>query len=217
MNAKLQNTVVEYAHKVFDENLFGRNVNNISVRATENSMYITKSGVNFKELSAEDVIEVFFDKTDRCPSDTLKEALMHVKLYGENPHTGAVMVTSPVFALAVANKKVSIPPVLDDMAQIVGPTARTAKTNDISGIRKALKGRTACLLSDIGILATGKTLNEAFTSCLVIDKAAHTLIMSQAVGGCKPVGKIGALLEHVVYMKKYSKTNQEELLKAERE
>ena len=201
MNAKLQNTVVEYAHKVFDENLFGSNVNNISVRATENSMYITKSGVNFRDLNAEDVIEVFFDKTDRCPSDTLKEALMHVKLYRENPLTGAVMVTSPVFALAVANKKVSIPPVLDD----------------ISGIRKALKGRTACLLSDIGILSTGKTLNEAFTSCLVIDKAAHTLIMSQAVGGCKPVGKIGAMLEHVVYMKKYSKTNQEELLKAERE
>ena len=58
---------------------------------------------------------------------------------------------------------------------------------------------------------------EAFTACLVLDKAAHTLIMAQAVGGCKPVGKIGAVLEHVVYCKKYSKTNQEALLKAERE
>ena len=188
--------MVEYAHKVYDENLFGAHTNNISARVDSESMLITKSGVNFKDLTVEDIIEVKFNARQ---------------------DVGAIMITSPVFALTVANKKVTIPPVLDDMAQIVGPTARTAKTNDIFGISKALKGRGACLLSDIGILSTGTTLNEAFTACLVLDKAAHTLIMAQAVGGCKPVGKIGAVLEHVVYRKKYSKTNQEALLKAERE
>lgn len=217
MNEKLKNTMVEYAHKVYDENLFGAHTNNISTRVDSESMLITKSGVNFKDLTVEDIIEVKFNETDKCPSDTLKDALLHVKLYGARQDVGAIMITSPVFALTVANKKVTIPPVLDDMAQIVGPTARTAKTNDIFGISKALKGRGACLLSDIGILSTGTTLNEAFTACLVLDKAAHTLIMAQAVGGCKPVGKIGAVLEHVVYRKKYSKTNQEALLKAERE
>ena len=32
MNEKLKNTMVEYAHKVYDENLFGAHTNNISAR-----------------------------------------------------------------------------------------------------------------------------------------------------------------------------------------
>ena len=127
------------------------------------------------------------------------------------------MVASPTCTLTVANMKLTIPPVLDDMAQIVGPTAKSAKTGDADAIVKALKGRSSCLLPGVGSVSTGKTLNEAYTACMVLDKAAHTLITAEAVGGCKPVGKIGAVLEHFVYRKKYSKANQDALLKAERE
>ena len=74
--------MVEYAHKVYDENLFGAHTNNISARVDSESMLITKSGVNFKDLTVEDIIEVKFNETDKCPSDTLKDALLHVKLYG---------------------------------------------------------------------------------------------------------------------------------------
>lgn len=105
MNEKLKNTMVEYAHKVYDENLFGAHTNNISARVDSESMLITKSGVNFKDLTVEDIIEVKFNETDKCPSDTLKDALLHVKLYGARQDVGAIMITSPVFALTVANKK----------------------------------------------------------------------------------------------------------------
>lgn len=97
--------MVEYAHKVYDENLFGAHTNNISARVDSESMLITKSGVNFKDLTVEDIIEVKFNETDKCPSDTLKDALLHVKLYGARQDVGAIMITSPVFALTVANKK----------------------------------------------------------------------------------------------------------------
>ena len=99
MNEKLKNTMVEYAHKVYDENLFGAHTNNISARVDSESMLITKSGVKFKDLTVEDIIEVKFNETDKCPSDTLKDALLHVKLYGARQDVGAIMITSPVFAL----------------------------------------------------------------------------------------------------------------------
>lgn len=217
MNEKLVAHICEYAHKIYDEKLFGESTNNISVKVDEESIYITKTGVNFNEITDKDVIEVKFAATDKCPTDTLKEALMHINIYNKRPDLACIMVTSPISSLTVANSKVTIKPALDDMAQIVGVTAKTAKTNDVFAIVKALKGRGACLLSGIGSLSTGKTLNEAFTSCLVLDKAAHTLIMATAVGGCKPVSKIGAILEHKVYQMKYSKSNQEALLAAERE
>lgn len=216
MNDKLVAHIVEYAHKIYDEKLFGLKTNNISVKVNDESIYITKSGVNFKDLTDKDIFEVKITNPSQCPSDTLKEALMHINIYKQREDIACIMVTSPTCTLTVANKKVTIPPVLDDMAQIVGPTARTAKTNDTSGILKAIKGRGSCLLQGIGSLSTGKTLNEAYTACMVLDKAAHTLIMATAVGGCKPVNKFGAVLEHIVYRKKYSKANQEALLAAER-
>lgn len=150
MNEKLKNTMVEYAHKVYDENLFGAHTNNISARVDSESMLITKSGVNFKDLTVEDIIEVKFNETDKCPSDTLKDALLHVKLYGARQDVGAIMITSPVFALTVANKKVTIPPVLDDMAQIVGPTARTAKpTTSLAFPRRLKAAEHACFRTSV--------------------------------------------------------------------
>lgn len=142
--------MVEYAHKVYDENLFGAHTNNISARVDSESMLITKSGVNFKDLTVEDIIEVKFNETDKCPSDTLKDALLHVKLYGARQDVGAIMITSPVFALTVANKKVTIPPVLDDMAQIVGPTARTAKpTTSLAFPRRLKAAEHACFRTSV--------------------------------------------------------------------
>lgn len=142
--------MVEYAHKVYDENLFGAHTNNISARVDSESMLITKSGVNFKDLTVENIIEVKFNETDKCPSDTLKDALLHVKLYGARQDVGAIMITSPVFALTVANKKVTIPPVLDDMAQIVGPTARTAKpTTSLAFPRRLKAAEHACFRTSV--------------------------------------------------------------------
>lgn len=217
MNKKLVECIVDYAHKIYDENLYGDKTNNISVKLDDKTMYITKSGVNFKDLTDKDIIVLDLAKVEDCPQNTKNEALMHRDIYKNRTDVQAIMVTSPIYALTCANKKISIPPVLDDMAQIVGPTAKTAKSNNVSAIIKALKGRSSCMLSGIGSLSTGKTLNEAYTASMVLDKAAHTLIMATAVGGCKPISKFVAVIEHIVYRKKYSKANQEALLAAERD
>lgn len=217
MNEKLVANIVAYAKKIADMKLYGDKTNNISVKKDGASMYITKSGVNFAEMTAEDVIEVKFNETDRCPTHTLKEALLHKQIYENRDDVACIMLTSPEASFAVASVNGTIPPVLDDMAQIVGPTAKTAKTNDSFAILSALKGRSSCLLNGIGALSTGRTLDETFTAALVLDKAAHTFIMASALGGCKPVSKLGAILEHYVYQKKYSKANQDAMLEAERE
>lgn len=217
MNGKLKAAMIEYARKIYDEKLYGGKTDTISVKVDEKSVYITKTGVNFKDLTVEDIVEVKFDAADKCPAHTAKEALKHIDIYNRREDIACIMITSPVCSLAVADTKTTIPPVLDDMAQIVGATARTAASFETPDILKALKGRNSCLLQGIGSLSTGKTLNEAYTACMVLDKAAHTLIMATAAGGCKPVSKFHAVLERFVYQKKYSKANQEALLAAERE
>lgn len=216
MNQKLVDNIIAYAKRAADINLCGSGVNNISVKENENTLYITKAGVNFANLTEKDVIALDLNNPSACPKDLSDAYAIHSQVYLGRPDVACIFVTSPTASCTVAGLNATIPPVLDDMAQIVGPTARTAKSLKNSDILKALKGRGACLLSGVGALATGRTIDEAYTNSLVLDKAAHTYIMGFAVGGCKPVGKISAFLEHIVYQKKYSKANQEALLEAER-
>ncbi|MEG1791522.1 MAG: class II aldolase/adducin family protein [Clostridia bacterium] len=216
MNAKLISKIIVYAKKILEHNLCGNVATNISVRENANTMYITKTGVDFANLTGEDIFVMDFSKSDSFPTHTLKEALLHKSIYEKREDIACIMVTSPIASLTVAGVNATVPPVLDDMAQIVGPTAKTAKTNDATSIVSALKGRGACLLNGIGSLSTGRTLDEAFTACLVLDKACYTFIMSAAVGGSKPVSKLSSIIEHKVYQKKYSKINQAALLEAER-
>lgn len=217
MNTAVVNKIISYAAKLDLDSLTGNKVNSISVKIDDNTMYITKTGVKFDKLNDKDILSVNFNQFDNCPKNSQKEALLHKNIYLKHKDINCIMHTSPINSSTVAAAKATIPPVLDDMAQIVGPTARTAKNNNITSILKALKNRNACLISDNGMISIGRTLDEAYTACLVLEKAAHTFIWATAVGGCKPVNRLGAILEHYVYRKKYSKANQDAILKAERE
>lgn len=216
MNERLAGRVAEYARKIHEENLFGKKTNNISVRVDDEVFYITKSGVDFKDFDVRDVLELRFSDEGKWPEHTAGEAAMHAGVYRARPDVGAIMVTSPTCTMALADKNVTLPPVLEDMAQIVGPSAKTAKTNDTAGIVKALKGRGSCMLKGVGSLSTGSTLYEAYTACMVLDKAAHTLVMASSVGGCVPLNGFVAKVEHLVYREKYRKTNEKAMLADER-
>lgn len=217
MNTAVVNKIISYSAKLDLESLTGNKVNSISVKIDDNTMYITKTGVKFDKLNDKDILSVNLNQIDSCPDNSRQEALLHKNIYLKHQDINCIMHTSSINSFTVATAEATIPPVLDDMAQIVGPTARTAKNGDIANIIKALKNRNACLIKDNGMISVGRTLDEAYTACLVLEKAAHTFIWAEAVGGCKPVNRLGAALEHFVYRKKYSKANQDAILKAERE
>ena len=102
------------------------------------------------------------------------------------------------------------------MAQIVGPTCKTSK-NDSASIIKTLKGRNSCLIKEDGCLTSGRTMDEAYTCVLVLDKAAHCYVSSAVIGKNKIINGLEARLMRFVYKVKYSKKNQENLKSAEGE
>lgn len=215
--SKIKTQILSYALKLFDNDLAGSNASCISIKLDTDIMYITKTDVKLNKLTNKDVIKVDLNNVENCTNNIKEEVLLHKSIYQKHKNANCIMHTSPVNSNTIATAGVTIPPILDDMAQIIGPTARTAKQNNIKSILKALKNRNACFIPNNGMIAFGRTLDEAYTACLVLEKAAHTFIWAEAVGGCKPVGMIGAYLECLVYRKKYSKINQDTLLKAERE
>jgi L-fuculose-phosphate aldolase len=104
-----------------------------------------------------------------------------------------------------------VPAVLDDLAQIIGPSVRVAKyalpsTKKImKETVKALKGRNAVLLANHGAVCIGRDLDETFVACQVLEKGCKAFIEAEFLGGAKGISKFESWIMHQVYLKKYSK------------
>ena len=96
---------------------------------------------------------------------------------------------------------------LDDMAQIVGLTARVAASLAPEELARCLRGRNSCFVKDAGMLITGRAISEAVTGAILLEKAAMTHLLAKKIGGAKRVPLFSAALMHVIYQKKYSKIN----------
>jgi L-fuculose-phosphate aldolase len=114
-------------------------------------------------------------------------------------------------ASTVAAARREVPPILDDMAQIIGPSVRVAayalpSTKKMARTAvKALRGRMAALMANHGAICLGRNLEEAFVVCQVLEKACKAYIEAEFLGGAKSINKVEAWLMHQYYLRKYSK------------
>ena len=110
------------------------------------------------------------------------EDALHLAIYADTD-AAAIVHAHPGYVSAVSKAGATIPAVLDDMAQIVGPTCRTVAA-DNRKVVKELKGRNSCLIKGDGAVTTGRTLDEAFTCMLVLQKASICYVGGSVLGGC---------------------------------
>ena len=212
----LRKAVVEAGKELVREGLVTRSWGNISVRVDKNHMLITPSGRTYDDLLPEDLVLMNF-RTLKYQGDIKpsSEFRLHAQVYKQRKEVNAVVHTHQKNATTVAAAQKEIPPIIDDMAQIIGPSVRVTKYT-VAGTRKfarnavkALKGRQAALLANHGALCAGRTLQEAFVVSQILEKAAGAFIEASFLGGAKPISKINAYVMHQVYLKKYSKLDQD--------
>ncbi|MFW5779947.1 MAG: class II aldolase/adducin family protein [Bacillota bacterium] len=125
----------------------------------------------------------------------------------------AVIISSLCHTKVISQSCMTIPPILDDLAQIVGPSVRCSKSDNIMNILSKLMGRNACTIKNRGAVAIGRTLDEADTATKVLEKGAKAFIESSMIGGAKPISKFESVIMHIIYKLKYSKKDQRAKLK----
>ena len=103
------------------------------------------------------------------------------------------------------------------MTQIVGLNCKTCKSATTDDLVKGLRKRNSVLVPGGGALTVGRTMDEAYTCALVLDKASHAYVCGSVIGGNKIINCIEAKLMNFIYQKKYSKVNQENISKREGE
>ncbi|MFM1918651.1 MAG: hypothetical protein RLZZ303_285 [Candidatus Hydrogenedentota bacterium] len=200
--------------KLLKEGLVAGTWGNVSVRLDDERYVITPSGREYEELRPEDMVIVNY-QTGKFEGDIKpsSERKVHAELYRTRSDVGAVIHTHQTNASVVAAARREVPPILDDQVQILGPTVRVADyalpstQKMVRTCVKALKGRNAALMANHGAICVGRTLDEAFVACVVLEKACKAFIEAEFLGGAKTINIFEAHLMHQFYIRKYSKEN----------
>ena len=207
--------VCDAGKRLLAEGLVARTWGNISVRLNDHEMVITPSGRKYEELEPGDMVVVDYKKDSYFgvlkPSSEYK---LHTEIYRSRKKVSAVIHTHQMNASTVAAARREIPPILDDQAQILGPSVRVADyalPNTKKIVRttvKALKGRNAALMANHGAVCIGRDLKEAFVACQVLEKTCKAFIEAEFLGGAKSINKVEAWIMHKYFLMKYSKESE---------
>jgi len=184
---------------------------NVSLRIGGDRMAITPSGRDYGEMTPDDIVIVSLRDGTHEGLKPSNEKTLHTAIYVARKEVNAGIHTHSDNAATVAAARREVPPILEDLIQICGPTIRVAdyalpSTKKAAGAAvRALKGRSAVLLANHGAVCVGRTMNEAVTCCQVLEKGCRAFIEAEFLGGAKSINRFEAAIMRQYYLRKYSK------------
>lgn len=165
---------------------------NVSLKDPETGyVYLTPSGMPYPSLVESDIVVMRLDGTvvegERRPTI---EAPMHLAIYRAREDCSAVIHTHPIYSTAFSSMGEDIPLMLDEAAQALGDTVRTADYALPGSVElaencvKALGKRSmACLLKSHGAVCLGASLEQAFGNSTVLEATAQIYSIIRSMGG----------------------------------
>ena len=190
-NLEKRKEVIEYSIKLNTTNLSPLRSGNISVRSIENSVegfLITPSGKKYDTLKEEDIVFVSKDGNHDTNLEPSSEWRFHKDIYLKKADAKAIVHAHSANAAAVSAHGKNIPAFHYMIALAGGNNIKCAEyatfgTKELShNIIKALEKRKACLMSNHGQVAFGKSLSEAFELAEEIENICHQYINTIKLG-----------------------------------
>ena len=145
------------------------------------------------------------------------ELPLHLEIYKNFPEARAIVHTHSVYASALAVAHKDLPPVIEDLTQIVGGAVRcteyTIAGTKVLGQRvvEAMEGgRSAALIANHGAVCWGRTMKEALATAKVLEKAAQIYCIAHTFGTPFPLDRKTVNALHGFYVNHYSKRQRGE-------
>lgn len=162
---------------------------NVSVRVEE-GFIITPSRLSYDVMTVKDFVTLNLEGTvlhgHRLPSS---ETDLHRALYRKRKDIGAIIHSHSPYASAVSCLRWSIPPIVEDLAQVAGGRINCARyvpggwhQNLARAVAASIGGVNAVLLANHGVVACGCDLEEAFVTSQILEKAALLLLLGARLG-----------------------------------
>ncbi|MEO0387152.1 MAG: class II aldolase/adducin family protein [Pseudomonadota bacterium] len=164
---------------------------NISARF-EGSMLISPSATPYDACTAEMVASMPMDGEYGAWDGPLKpstEWRFHLDIMRARPEVGAIVHAHPTYCTTLAIARKEIPACHYMIAAFGGTTVKCGGYARFGSARlselalEALEGRTACLLANHGMIATGPTLEKAMWLAVELETIARQYYNSLLIGG----------------------------------
>ena len=184
--------LVAYGKKLLDKKLVAGTSGNLSLRGKDDEIYITPSGMDYLEITEDDIVKINFMgeilEGDKKPSS---EWMMHVEIYKNYPNYNAIVHTHSPIATAFAVSRKKIPLILIEMKPFLGGEIEVAPFKPSGSLELAksliqyLKKSNSCLLANHGVVSCGKNIESAFLSAEYVEDAAKIYYYSLNIGDPK--------------------------------
>ena len=193
-SASLREEIVATARRAYDSGLMAGTSGNLSqFDPTSDCMAITPSGLDYAVMTAEDIVVMQLDGTvlsgARKPSSEWK---MHAEIYRHLPDIHAIVHTHSPSATSYAVLHREIPCVLVEMLLFLKGSIEVADyavqgsaavgTNCLP----ILSRKPVCLLANHGVVATGATLEQAYTNSIYVEDSANIVRLAMSTGCAIP-------------------------------
>lgn len=150
------------------------------------------------------------ETTEYSLSDPVpKEVELHQRIYKQRPDINYIDQDLDMALVALSLTGHKLKPLLDDFAQLVGPSAGGAKSLDAGAVESALRGRYGALLPGAGAICCATNQSDLQAVHIVMEKNAKTQIGAWLFGGGKALSGLDCRLMNFVYKKSYSKKAKE--------
>lgn len=163
---------------------------NVSVRTPEGFL-ITASGIPYKKMKPEHVVEMDLDGGYRGQYFPSTEWRMHLDIYKNRPEAEAIVHVHSTYATAIACLRKDIPAFHYMVGTAGGSSLRVSDyaefgTQALSDtMLKAMAGRSGCLLANHGQICFGVSLDQALWRAGEIEAMSHQYWAALLAG--KPV------------------------------
>lgn len=160
---------------------------NASVR-TDKGFLVTPSGMAVEQISAASMVEVDMNGQAISAGKPSSEWRFHRDIYQARSEAQAIVHTHSMFATSLSCLRQNIPPFHYMIAVAGGKDIRCAEyalfgTQELSDAAiVALENRKACLLANHGMIALGKTLDQAVSVAVEVETLCEQYWRALQVG-----------------------------------
>lgn len=208
---KVREQVTKFSQRMAASHLVLGTWGNVSCKLPQQDLVvITPSGVPYENLRPH--MTVVLNQQGDVEEGELKpssEAKVHLAIYAARPDVGAVVHTHSPYACAFAVAQTPIPPILEDMAALIGGEISVAQyalagsEQLAANAVQALGDRSAVLLANHGLVAVGRDLDEAFNVCMMAERCAHIYLAAKQVGSPQALTETDVKLMREFYLTQY--------------
>ncbi|HVN50967.1 MAG TPA: class II aldolase/adducin family protein [Acidimicrobiales bacterium] len=191
---EVRDQVLAAAKKMYARGLVEGTAGNVSGRVDDGTVVVTPSSLGYDEMTLADLVQVTLDgevvSGERSPTS---EKNVHLAAYAAYPEVGGVVHCHAKYASTYAVAHEAIPAAIDEFIVYIGGDVPCCEYHPSGSaelgpeVASRLADRSAALMANHGLVAIGKSVDDALHSALVVEHNAQIFWGAKLLGGVVPL------------------------------